>query len=81
MPVWCSEDMEEVVVIGSIAELEGYAGRKITDIHRHFIDDITIPSKRAGVPPLRRVDYVFDWCAAPRPQTRPRTRTRGKNLS
>ena len=64
MPVWCSEDMEEVVVIGSIAELEGYAGRKITDIHRHFIDDITIPSKRKGMPPLKRVDYVFDWCVA-----------------
>ena len=60
MPIWCSDDMEEVVVIGSIRELEEIAGRKITDIHRHFIDDITIPSKRGkefGV--LKRIDDVF----------------------
>ena len=32
---------------------------QVTDLHRHFIDDITIPSERGG-PPLRRVDDVFD---------------------
>lgn len=32
---------------------------QVGDLHRHFIDDITIPSSRgAGV--LRRVDDVFD---------------------
>ena len=31
----------------------------MTDLHRHFIDDITIPS-REGRGPLRRVDDVFD---------------------
>merc|ERR1719203_1024139 len=59
MPLWVSSDFEEVVCIGSVAELEEYAGRKITDLHRHFIDDITIPSKR-GKGVLRRVDEVFD---------------------
>ena len=33
---------------------------QVTDLHRHFIDDITIPSARSGEPPLRRVDEVFD---------------------
>lgn len=59
IPLWVSSDFEEVVCIGSVAELEKYAGRKITDIHRHFIDDIEIPSKQ-GKGMLRRVDEVFD---------------------
>mmetsp|Transcript_171978 Transcript_171978/g.551232 ORF Transcript_171978/g.551232 Transcript_171978/m.551232 type:complete len:1102 (-) Transcript_171978:332-3637(-) len=59
IPLWVSADFEEVVCIGSVAELEEYAGRKITDIHRHFIDDITIPSKQ-GKGVLKRIDEVFD---------------------
>jgi len=59
IPLWVSADFEEVVCIGSVAELEQYAGRKITDLHRHFIDDITIPSKM-GKGVLKRVDEVFD---------------------
>jgi len=35
------------VVVGSIKELEELSGvTGITDIHRHFIDYITIPSKQ-----------------------------------
>jgi len=45
--------------VGSVEELEKHAGRKITDIHRHFIDDIEIPSKK-GKGMLTRVDAVFD---------------------
>lgn len=59
IPLWVSDDFEEVVCIGSIAELEEHAGRKITDIHRHFIDDIKIKSKK-GKGMLKRVDEVFD---------------------
>ena len=33
---------------------------KITDIHRESIDDLKIPSKRPGHPPLSRVPEVFD---------------------
>ncbi len=32
---------------------------QVTDLHRHFIDDLTIPSKK-GKGVLRRVDDVFD---------------------
>mmetsp|Transcript_43375 Transcript_43375/g.92877 ORF Transcript_43375/g.92877 Transcript_43375/m.92877 type:complete len:1082 (-) Transcript_43375:301-3546(-) len=59
IPLWVSDDFEEVVCIGSVAELEQYTDRKITDLHRHFIDDITIPSKQ-GKGVLKRVDEVFD---------------------
>lgn len=61
MPVWRSDDWEEIVCIGSVAELEELSGvTGITDIHREFVDVITIPSKRPGMPPLRRIEEVFD---------------------
>lgn len=61
LPIWHSEDWEEVVIISSIKQLEELSGcTGLTDIHRHFVDGITIPSKRAGQPPLRRVPMVFD---------------------
>lgn len=59
IPIWVSDDFEEIVCLGSIAELEQYAGRKITDLHKHFIDDIQIPSKK-GKGMLKRVEDVFD---------------------
>ncbi|KAI3433769.1 hypothetical protein D9Q98_003575 [Chlorella vulgaris] len=59
MPIWISDDMEEVVVVGSVAELEELTGHKVTDLHRHFVDQLTIPS-RQGKGVLRRVEDVFD---------------------
>ncbi|CEG79058.1 Putative Isoleucyl-tRNA synthetase [Rhizopus microsporus] len=60
MPVWVSEDYEEVVCVGSIAELEELSGvSPITDLHRESIDHITIPSKK-GKGVLRRIEEVFD---------------------
>jgi len=53
IPIWISEDGEEIVVIGSKEELETLSGQKVDDLHRHFIDDITIPSKH-GKGVLRR---------------------------
>ena len=34
MPIWASDDFEEIVVIGSIAELEELSGVKVEDLHR-----------------------------------------------
>eukprot|EP01018_Ginkgo_biloba_P031750 Gb_05984 [translate_table: standard] len=61
LPLWISDDGEEKVVVGSVEKLEKLSGVKVTDLHRHKIDHITIPSGRGpnyGV--LRRVDDVFD---------------------
>jgi len=61
IPLWVSDDLEEKVCIGSIAELKelsGYEG-EITDLHRDKIDHITIPS-RQGKGVLKRVEEVFD---------------------
>jgi isoleucyl-tRNA synthetase len=60
IPLWASDDLEEIVVIGSIQELRDLSGRQaITDIHRDSIDDITIPSKK-GKGDLKRISEVFD---------------------
>lgn len=60
LPLWVSDDYEEVVCVGSIAELEELSGiSPITDLHRESVDGITIPSKQ-GKGVLRRVEEVFD---------------------
>ncbi|KAJ1911265.1 isoleucine--tRNA ligase [Tieghemiomyces parasiticus] len=60
IPLWVSDDYEEVVCVGSVAELEELTGTMgINDLHRDKIDHLTIPS-RTGRGVLRRVDEVFD---------------------
>ena len=34
MPIWTSDDMEEVVCVGSIEELKRLSGVEVTDLHR-----------------------------------------------
>eukprot|EP01114_Cavostelium_apophysatum_P008374 TRINITY_DN2080_c0_g1_i1.p1 TRINITY_DN2080_c0_g1~~TRINITY_DN2080_c0_g1_i1.p1 ORF type:complete len:1229 (-),score=422.42 TRINITY_DN2080_c0_g1_i1:80-3766(-) len=61
IPIWTSEDGKEILVIGSVAELEKYSGVKVTDLHRESIDHITIPSQRGPeFGNLKRVEEVFD---------------------
>ncbi|XP_069592048.1 isoleucine--tRNA ligase, cytoplasmic isoform X1 [Ranitomeya imitator] len=59
IPLWVSEDFEEVVCVGSLAELEELTTCKVTDLHRESVDHLTIPSRR-GKGILRRVTEVFD---------------------
>jgi isoleucyl-tRNA synthetase len=59
IPIWKNDETGETVCLGSVAELEAYAGRKIDDLHMEFIDDITIPSP-TGRGVLKRVPFVFD---------------------
>ena len=67
IPLWVSEDYEEVICVGSIAELKTLSGSTdmgLTDIHKDKIDGITIPSRK-GRGTLRRVDEVFDCWYVP----------------
>lgn len=59
IPIWVSADMEEIVCIGSVEELEQYAGHSVDDLHMHNIDHIEIPSKQ-GKGMLKRIPEVFD---------------------
>ena len=56
IPLWRSEkgDLE---VVGSIAELEKLTGKKIDDLHRHHIDDLTFVKNGQT---FKRIPEVFD---------------------
>jgi isoleucyl-tRNA synthetase len=60
LPIWTNENGTEIIVIGSVSELEELAGLpkgSVVDLHSHHIDHITIPGK-TGI--LRRCSEVFD---------------------
>jgi len=60
IPIWVSEDYEEQICVGSIEELKKLSGvDDIPDLHKEFVDKITIPSQK-GKGVLRRIDEVFD---------------------
>ncbi|PVU93953.1 hypothetical protein BB559_003119 [Furculomyces boomerangus] len=60
IPLWVSDDLQEIVSVGSVAELEELTGfSPITDLHRDSIDHLQIPSK-TGRGMLKRVEEVFD---------------------
>jgi isoleucyl-tRNA synthetase len=61
MPLWTSDDMSEIVAIGSVEELKRLSGYKgeLTDIHRDKVDHIIIPSQK-GKGDLHRIPEVFD---------------------
>lgn len=56
IPLWRSEE-GDIIVMGSVKELEEATGAKITDLHRHFIDDLSFT--RNGKT-YRRIPEVFD---------------------
>ncbi|HBA85396.1 MAG TPA: isoleucine--tRNA ligase [Verrucomicrobia bacterium] len=58
LPVWRNKD-GEMMCVGSVEELEKLSGQKATDLHKHFVDKIEIPSAKGGAP-LRRIPEVLD---------------------
>lgn len=60
IPIWVSEDFEEKICISSLKELYELTGiNDLKDIHREYLDNLTIPSKQ-GKGVLRRIPEVFD---------------------
>jgi len=58
IPVWINEDdPEDMICVGSIAELEALSGEKVEDLHKHFVDKIVI--RRDGKT-YRRTPEVLD---------------------
>lgn len=58
LPIW-RNDAGESMCVGSVHELEELTGKKITDIHKHLVDDLEIPSPTGGEP-LKRIPEVLD---------------------
>jgi len=58
LPIWRNAETGETVCVGSVAELEKLTGQKVTDIHKHFVDGMTIKSASGAT--LKRVPEVLD---------------------
>lgn len=56
IPIWRADD-GEMLVIGSVSELEALTGASVTDLHRHFIDQLVIEKEGKT---FKRVPEVFD---------------------
>ncbi len=56
IPVWLSDD-GDMLAVGSIAELEKLSGKKLDDLHKHFVDKIVITKDGKE---YRRTPEVFD---------------------
>ena len=60
LPFWRCDKSGFIECIGSVEELEKKSGRKIDDLHSHFIDDVTYPSSADPAGTMRRVPQVLD---------------------
>ncbi len=58
LPIWRCDACTAMECIGSRAELEKKSGGRSTDLHKHFVDDITWPCSCGGT--LRRIPEVLD---------------------
>lgn len=59
LPIWKSDDGQEICCVGSIEELAALSGRSISDLHKHHIDNVEIPSQQ-GKGMLKRIPEVLD---------------------
>ncbi|MFA5133213.1 MAG: isoleucine--tRNA ligase [Patescibacteria group bacterium] len=59
LPVWRCEECREIIVLGGKEELEKTSGKKVSDLHRHFIDDIKIRCEKCGGG-AKRIPEVLD---------------------
>ncbi len=59
IPVWKCDKTGVCQVIGSKAELERLSGKPVSDLHRHFIDDLTWTHPETGGT-MRRIPEVLD---------------------
>jgi len=56
LPVWKSED-GEIMVIGSVEELEKLVGHKVVNLHKHVVDSLTFEKNGKE---FRRIPEVLD---------------------
>ncbi len=58
MPVWKCGSCDNVVVIGSLAELKTASGKEVADLHKHIVDEIIFPCSCGGE--MHRIPEVLD---------------------
>ncbi|MCO4764567.1 MAG: isoleucine--tRNA ligase, partial [Myxococcales bacterium] len=61
LPIWENDVTGERICIGSIEELEKLSGEPVTDLHRHFVDDLSWAGDAdKGGGTFRRITEVLD---------------------
>jgi isoleucyl-tRNA synthetase len=60
MPIWRCE-CGELKVFGCVADLEKASGEKISDLHKHIVDKITVPCEKCGGIMKRVPDVLDTW--------------------
>ncbi|GHT65333.1 isoleucine--tRNA ligase [Spirochaetia bacterium] len=58
LPIWKCPDCGKTICVGSKAELKELSGVEATDLHKHFVDKITIPCECGGT--MTRIPEVLD---------------------
>jgi isoleucyl-tRNA synthetase len=63
LPIWqCqSEDCEEALCVGSVVELRERGGEVPDDLHRPFIDEVTLRCERCGGELRRVIETIDAW--------------------
>ncbi|NQV12049.1 class I tRNA ligase family protein, partial [Candidatus Uhrbacteria bacterium] len=57
LPVWKSETSGDIIVVGSVAELEELTGKKVDNLHKHIVDDYVFEKDGQT---YRRIPEVLD---------------------
>lgn len=60
MPLWRC-DCGEMKVFGSVAELEELSGKRVDDLHKHIVDEVTVPCATCGGVMHRVPDVLDTW--------------------
>jgi isoleucyl-tRNA synthetase len=58
LPIWKCPDCGKTICVGSRTELQELSGVYPEDLHKHFVDTITIPCECGGT--MRRIPEVLD---------------------
>jgi len=58
IPIWRCPDCGKIICVGSRAELKELSGVYPEDLHKHFVDDITIPCSCGAK--MKRIPEVLD---------------------
>ena len=60
IPIWRCEKCKKERVFGSASELEEASGKKIDDLHKHIVDEVTVPCE-CGAQMKRIPDVLDTW--------------------
>ncbi|MBI4405506.1 MAG: isoleucine--tRNA ligase [Deltaproteobacteria bacterium] len=59
IPIWRCQSCKHLLCLGSIDELEKLSGKRLNDIHKHFVDEIVLPCSQCGQS-MKRIPEVLD---------------------